>query len=453
LSFTQTGNPLAPLAYGQQLGKIAALEQEFRSSPKEQEVLRQYAERARVLGEKLEDVDAALLKDRLFLRAELHRQLGGQGDELHSQALRKALASLPKDRIAAREQWSRERADYLERSRPLAGMPAHSTAFAGDPDGSPKEQADFTTSRANFLALMFCLMVGTAGLPHLLTRYYTTPSVAEARRSVAWSLFFIALLYLSAPALAVLVKYEVMAHLVGQPMDALPAWVAQWARDPLLLTVQDVNGDGILQFAELRMGQDLVVLATPEIGGLPYVVSVLVAAGGLAAALSTADGLLLTIGNALAHDVYFEGNSNRAQAMRRVMWSKFALLIVALVAAYVAAQTPAGILYLVSASFSLAGAAFVPAMVLGIFWPRMTRVGAVGGMLTGLGVTVYYMVINLPATRQFFGLAADTGLWWSIQPISAGVFGVPAGFVAGVLLSWVSHPEPVPERDLAPDLG
>ena len=177
-----------------------------------------------------------------------------------------------------------------------------------------------------------------------------------------------------------LVKYEVMAHLVGQPMDALPHWISQWSRDPTLLSVSDVNGDGILQFAELKIGPDLVMLATPEIGGLPYVVSVLVAAGGLAAALSTADGLLLTIGNALAHDVYFEGNSSKAQAMRRVMWSKFALLVVALVAAYAAAQRPAGILYLVSASFSLAGAAFVPAMVLGIFWPRMTRTGAVGAL-------------------------------------------------------------------------
>jgi cation/acetate symporter len=453
LSYTQTGNPLAPLAYGQQLGKIAALEREFRESEAEQDVVRQYTARAQALGKKLQDVDAALQDERQTLRAELRSQLTGPGDEQRANALRKALARLPRDSDAAREQWSREQTDYRERAQALAGMPAHTVAFAGDPNGTPQEQTDFTNSRANFLALMFCLMVGTAGLPHLLTRYYTTPSVAQARRSVAWSLFFIALLYLSAPALAVLVKYEVMAHMVGQPLDALPAWVTQWARDPLLLAVQDINGDGILQFAELRMGPDLVVLATPEIGGLPYVVSVLVAAGGLAAALSTADGLLLTIGNALAHDVYFEGNSNRAQAMRRVMWSKFALLVVALVAAYVAAQTPAGILYLVSASFSLAGAAFVPAMVLGIFWPRMTRVGAVGSMLTGLGVTVYYMVINTPVARQFLGLASDSGLWWSIQPVSAGVFGVPAGFVAGILLSWVTRPEPVLDNDLAPDLG
>jgi cation/acetate symporter len=323
-------------------------------------------------------------------------------------------------------------------------MPLHTQAFAGNSMGDVQEQTLFQTTRSNFLALMFCLMVGTAGLPHLLTRYYTTPTVAEARTSVAWSLIFIALLYLSAPALAVLVKYEVMAHLVGQPFESLPSWMAQWARDPALLSFSDVNGDHILQFAEIKIGADLVMLATPELGGLPYVVSVLVAAGGLAAALSTADGLLLTIGNAMAHDVYFEGNSSKVQAMRRVMWSKFALLVVALVAAYVAAQRPAGILYLVSASFSLAGAAFVPAMVLGIFWPRTTRAGAVVGMLTGLGVSIYYMLANQAAVRAYWGLSGD-GLWWGIQPVSAGVFGVAAGLLATVVVSLVTHPEPTPQ--------
>jgi cation/acetate symporter len=218
--------------------------------------------------------------------------------------------------------------------------------------------------------------------------------------------------------------------------------MAQWARDPSLLVFSDVNGDHILQFSELKIGPDLVMLASPEISGLPYVVSVLVAAGGLAAALSTADGLLLTIGNALAHDSYFGGDASKAQTMRRVMWSKFALLVVALIAAYVAAQRPAGILYLVAASFSLAGAAFVPAMVLGIFWPRTSRAGAVSGMLTGLGMTVFYMVINVPAARQALGLSGD-GLWFGIQPVSAGVFGVAAGLSVTVLVSLLSAPLPV----------
>ena len=451
LAYKQIGNPLAPLAYGQQLQKIAAIEKTLVDSPAEKQVIEEYARRAQTYEKKLQDVDAALQLE----RHELRRQLQALGDQRandeRATSLRRELAAVPKDAAAAREQWTRAMTEDLSRAQPLGGMPAHTTPFAGNPSGTAEQRQQFETSRWNFLALMFCLMVGTAGLPHLLTRFYTTPTVAEARSSVAWSLFFISLLYLSAPALAVLVKYEVMAHLVGQPFDSLPPWVAQWARDPSLLIAADINGDRILQFAELKIGADLIMLASPEIGGLPYVVSVLVAAGGLAAALSTADGLLLTIGNALAHDVYFkgDGNVNKAQAMRRVMWSKFALLVVALIAAYVAAQRPAGILYLVSASFSLAGAAFVPVMVLGIFWKGATRAGAVAGMLSGLGVTVYYMAFNLPAVRAALGLVGE-GLWWGIQPISAGVFGVAAGLVTAVGVSLLTRTEPRGSVPLSP---
>lgn len=441
LSYKQSGSPFAPITYSQQLQKISVLEQRLADSPEEKQVIAEYARRADALQLKLRDVEHALQQERQDLRSKLNA-LGAKADDEAANQLRRELAALPRDVVIARERWTQMALDYRERAKPLGGLGSHARPFEGDPDGTPEQQTLFQSSRLNFLALMFCLMVGTAGLPHLLTRYYTTPTVAETRNSVAWSLVFIALLYVSAPALAVLVKYEVMAHLVGQRFDALPAWMAQWSRDPSLLSFSDVNGDGILQFAEIKIGPDLVMLASPEISGLPYVVSVLVAAGGLAAALSTADGLLLTIGNALAHDMYFGGDGDKAQSMRRVMWSKFALLVVALVAAYVAAQRPAGILYLVAASFSLAGAAFVPSMVLGIFWQRATRLGAVGGMLTGLLVTAYYMVINIAAVRQYFGLLGD-GLWLGIQPVSAGLFGVFAGLLATVALSLVSVPEPL----------
>jgi cation/acetate symporter len=237
-----------------------------------------------------------------------------------------------------------------------------------------------------------------------------------------------------------------MSQLVGQNFDALPAWIAQWAKvDPTLISVNDVNGDHILQFAELKLGADIVMLATPELGGLPYVISGLVAAGGLAAALSTADGLLLTIGNALAHDFFYKGKSDKPGEVRRVMLSKFALLLVALAAAYVAAQRPADILFLVSASFSLAGAAFVPAMVLGIFWSRTSRAGATCGMLAGLGLTIYYMAINAVPVRAALGLSGS-GLWWGIQPVSAGLFGVMGGVLVTVLVSLLSRPQPQESR-------
>jgi cation/acetate symporter len=389
--------------------------------------------------QKLLNVEATLERERTQLKNRLRQLNEQQADAETIFAVRRELAQLPKDAETARERWPRAMQDNLSRAAPLAGMPPHAQPFAGDPQGTPQEQETFELSRRNFLALMFCLMVGTVGLPHLLTRFYTTPSVAETRSSVAWALVFIALLYLSAPALAVLVKYEVLSHLVGQNFESLPTWMVQWAKvDPALLSISDVNGDRILQFSELKLGADLVMLATPEIGGLPYVVSGLVAAGGLAAALSTADGLLLTMGNALAHDLYFRGLENRVDALRRVIISKFALLVVALAAAYVAAQRPAGILSLVSASFSLAAATFVPPLVLGIFWRNTSRAGAVGGMLVGLGVTVYYMLINVPAVRAALGLHGS-GLWFGIQPVSAGVFGVAAGLGATLVLSVLSR--------------
>lgn len=443
LAYKQLGNPLAPFVYGQQLEKIEMLERRFVSSAREQEVIDEYLLRAKTFEVKLQDVAQSLEDERKVLKERVRFFNERRADESVIVGARRELAALPKDESSARERWSHAMQDNLDRAQALGGMPSQVVPYAGDPEGGAAEQQAFEVSRRNFLALMFCLMVGTAGLPHLLTRYYTTPSVAEARTSVAWSLFFIALLYLSAPALAVLVKYEVMSQLVGQEFNALPAWIAQWAEvDPTLISVSDVNGDNVLQFAELRMGADIVMLAMPELGGLPYVISGLVAAGGLAAALSTADSLLLTIGNALAHDFFYRGDSDRAGAVRRVMLSKFALLVVALVAAYVAAQRPADILSLVSASFSLAGAAFVPAMVLGIFWRRVTRAAAVSGMVVGLGVTLYYMAINSVSVRGALGLSGS-GLWFGIQPVSAGVFGVFSGVIVIVTVSLLGQSEPL----------
>ena len=441
LSYQQLGNPLAPLVYGVQIGKIAELEAQFLESPAEREVARAYLQRALDLQERLRNVEAALQHEREKGRAQIQTLRAQNADVEQIVRASQALAALPRDAAQARERWTREMRESFERARPLGGLPPHSRAFAGNPHGTPHEQEEYTLSRRNFLALMFCLMVGTAGLPHLLTRYYTVPSVAAARTSVAWSLFFIALLYLSTPALAALVKFEVMQNLVGSHFDALPHWMAQWAHvDPSLLSVEDMNGDGIVQFGEIHLGADLIMLATPEIGGLPYVVSGLVAAGGLAAALSTADGLLLTISNALVRDLYFQGEKEtKASPEQRVILGKFALLAVALTAAMVASFKPAEILPMVSASFSLAASAFVPAMVLGLFWRGMTRQGAVAGMLAGFGVTTYYMLAQIPALRSLGVLPRwlfVEGLWWGIEPAAAGVFGVPVGFVVAVGWSW-----------------
>ena len=267
-------------------------------------------------------------------------------------------------------------------------------------------------ARRNFLGIVFCMMFGTAALPHILMRYYTTPNVKEARQSVFWSLFFIFLLYFTAPCLAVLAKFDVYSNLVGSAFAQLPAWAAAWrVVDPTLLNITDINGDGIVQLAEIVLGGDIIVLATPEIAGLPYVVSGLVAAGGLAAALSTADGLLLTIANALSHDLYYKMIDPHASTARRVSVSKALLLVVALIAAYTASLKPGNILFLVGAAFSLAASSFFPVLVLGVFWKRANKWGAIAGMSAGLGVCFYYMTrdLSVPA-RHVRGDPADRGI-------------------------------------------
>ncbi|MGE8318852.1 MAG: VC_2705 family sodium/solute symporter [Comamonas sp.] len=434
LAYQHLGNPAAPLVYASQLGKISTKEQALLHDPAERQVESIYLERALVYESRLRNIPAALEAERERLREQVHQLRISNAELGQVLAASRALAALPKDEATARELWTAQMKENHARARPLGGVPPYALAFAGDPQGDAAAQQQFELSRRNFLALIFCLMLGTAGLPHLLTRYYTAPTVAGARHSVAWTLFFVTLLYASAPALAAMVKLEVMQNLVGSSFDQLPNWIAQWARvDSSLLSIEDVNGDGIVQWAEVRLGADLIMLATPELGGLPYVMSGLVAAGGLAAALSTADGLLLTISNALVRDLYLQQRQQPVTPEQRVILSKFTLLMVALVAAAVASVKTSEILVLVSASFSLAASAFVPAMLLGLYWKGATRLGASCGMAAGLLVTLLYMLLNLPSLSAARGSGAH--LWWGIQPTQAGVFGVPVGFLVTVAVS------------------
>jgi len=448
LSVKQTGVPVPQAVYGFQLQKVSEREKQLIADAKEKEVIAIFQKQSDDLAAKLKDVPAALKADKEAAAKKVEDLKAANAPVAEVQAAEKALAALPKDDAAAKEAWTRAKAAADGRAKPLAGMPVHAKPFAGDPNGDAKAQKAYDESRRNFLALVFCLMVGTAALPHILMRYYTTPSVKEARESVTWSLFFIFLLYFTAPALAVLVKYEVFNVLVGTPFDKLPAWISAWAKvDPALLAVSDINKDGIFQLGEMRIGGDIIVLATPEIAGLPYVISGMVAAGGLAAALSTADGLLLTIANALSHDLYYKMIDPNAPTARRVMLSKVLLLVVALLAAYVASLKVADILFLVSAAFSLAAAGFFPALVLGIFWKRASKWGAVLGMLSGVGVTFYYMVTTQPWLRGVFGVTSPVAdnIWWGIQPISAGVFGVPVGLAVIIIVSLLT---PAPKREV-----
>jgi cation/acetate symporter len=341
LSVKLSGYPIPQLSYGQQLQRVTALEDRLLKDPKEIEVRRILGERADVASANLEDVPKAFVEGRTMLeKAIAQAKLEPKYDLEQVRAAEDALSKFPKDEATAQALWSKEAALKSRAAPPLR----HGEAFAA------KDEASRDVVRRNFLALVFCLMLGTAALPHVLMRSYTTPSVKQARSSVTWSLFFIFLLYFTAPALAVLVKLVIYSDVVGSSFANLPNWVQAWTRvDPSLLSVTDINRDGVVQLAEILIGQDIVVLATPEIAGLPFVVSGLVAAGGLAAALSTADGLLLTIANALSHDLYYKMIDPSAPTAKRVLISKVMLLVVAVAAALVAAQKPADILFLVSA--------------------------------------------------------------------------------------------------------
>ena len=290
----------------------------------------------------------------------------------------------------------------------------------------------------NFLALTFCLMVGTAGLPHILTRYYTTPSVRDARTSVAWSLFFIFLLYFTAPAYAAFARFNIYTRLVGTQFSDLPRWVTLWAPAGLFEVV-DKLGDGIVQWADFVVrSTDFVVLSMPEVAGLPFVITGLVMAGGLAAALSTADGLLLTIANAFSHDLYYNVIDPKASLTKRLTITKVLLVVTALIAAYVATYRLAIIVELVAWAFSLAAASFFPALVMGIWWKRANRAGACWGMIVGLGLTAYYMIGS-----RFFGVS-----WFGTQTIASAVFGLPAGFLTIWIVSLLTEAPPKQVQDL-----
>jgi len=424
LSLKHTGNPIPQIAYGQALAKVTEREKQLTTDPKEIEVRNIFKARAAAADEKLKNVPAAFKADREAAEKKLADLKAAAAPAPEVAAAEKAVGAL-KDEEAAKAAYTKDKGLAARAAPPKP----HATPFPG------KDEKAQANARLNFIGIVFCMMFGTAALPHILMRYYTTPSVKQARQSVTWSLFFIFLLYFTAPALAVLAKYEVYHFLVGSSFASLPAWAANWAAvDPSLLNITDINKDGIVQLAEIVIGGDIIVLATPEIAGLPYVVSGLVAAGGLAAALSTADGLLLTIANALSHDLYYKMLDPNATTARRVTVSKVLLLVVAIIAAYVTSLKPGNILFLVGAAFSLAASAFFPALVLGVFWKRANKFGAIAGMLAGLGICMFYMVRTYP----FFGctpVECAANQWFGLNPISAGMIGLPVGLITIVIVS------------------
>ena len=435
LSVKHTNMPLPQLSGGAVLQQVTEKEVYLRNDPSEIEVRRIWQERADQMSRRLEALPDSWTLEKDKLRSRLAQLNAGDAPMVEIRSAERELAAYPPTIEDARVTWSQAKATFEARAAPPT---PHAEPF---PAEDPQERSN---TRINFLAMVLCLMLGTAGMPHILMRSYTTPSVIEARKSVCWSLLFILLLYCMAPALALLVKFEIYTQVVGSNFLSLPNWVHAWsAVDTNLLDVSDINRDGVVQLSEISMGADVVVLAMPEIGGLPYVISGLVAAGGLAAALSTADGLLLTLSNSLSHDMWYRVVSPRMSAARRVMVSKILLLVVAFGAAWVAARKPADILFMVSAAFSFAASSFFPALVMGVFWRRANKWGATLGMAAGLAVTFAYMTHTHPWLREsVLGIARTqpVDLWWGIQPIAAGVFGAPVAFLTIVVVSLLTPP-------------
>jgi cation/acetate symporter len=311
-------------------------------------------------------------------------------------------------------------------------------------------------SQLNVLLITISLMVGTAGLPHVIVRFYTVKSVRAARWSTGWALLFIALLYTTAPTVAIFAKYFMLNTLADRPVEQVAEvpWVQNWMETGLI-TLRDSNEDGVMQAQELfgaaglpaSIDRDIIVLALPEIAGLSAIIIALVAAGGLAAALSTASGLLIVISSAIAHDIYGHILRPDASDERRLKVGRIVIFFGVVVAGYFGINPPGFVAEVVAFAFGLAAASFFPVLVLGIFWKRATKEGAIWGMITGLTFTA--AMIGLIRSPQIFGTAepilAD---FFGVNAQGVGTIGMLINFAVMVAVSLVTPPPPAAVQEM-----
>lgn len=342
------------------------------------------------------------------------------------------------------------------------------------------EYTSGTKSKIDVFAITFALMVGTAGLPHVIIRFFTVPKVRDARKSAGYALLFISILYTTAPAIGVFAKTNFLQSVVDKPYQELPTWFQTW-EDIQLLGWIDKNDDGKVQFGpgnamtgqgpvfteargkygervisngsdspnELYIDRDIMVLANPEIANLPAWVIALVAAGGLAAALSTAAGLLLVISSAISHDLIKKQIRPDISEKGELLAARFGAFFAVLVAGYFGIHPPGFVAATVALAFGLAAASFFPAIVLGIFDKRMNREGAIAGMSVGILLMLFYM---LKFKLNYFGGGTAEDWWWGISPEGFGTVAMFVNLIIALVISRLTSPPPQDVQNIVSDI-
>ena len=315
----------------------------------------------------------------------------------------------------------------------------------------------YTSGSKEMLDMFFitaALMVGTAGLPHVIVRFFTVPKVKDARKSAGYALFFIAILYTTAPAVGVFGIYNMITNINGQKIESLPVWVQNWQKTGLI-KIEDKNQDGMILYQkdkvknELTIDKDIMVLANPEIAGLPNWVVALVAAGGLAAALSTAAGLLLVISTAISRDLLKNALAPNISEKSELLYARISAVFAVVVAGYFGVNPPGFVAEVVAFAFGLAAASFFPVIIMGIFSKRMNKEGAIAGMIIGLiftlGYLIYFKFINPELNNK-------EHWWFGISPEGIGTLGMILNFVVSFIISKFTPPPPKHIQDLVEEI-
>jgi len=319
---------------------------------------------------------------------------------------------------------------------------------------------DGTKSMVDVFAITFALMVGTAGLPHVIVRFFTVPKVKDARVSAGYALLFIAILYTTAPAIAAFARTNMINTVSNKEYAMMPEWFKKWETTKLI-KFEDKNGDGKIQYVkdkdanELTVDNDIMVLANPEIANLPNWVIALVAAGGLAAALSTAAGLLLVISTSVSRDlIKMQWNPNVSEK-NELLYARLAAAVAVIVAGYFGINPPGFVAAVVALAFGLAAASFFPAIIMGIFSKRMNMQGAVAGMIVGISLMIFYML------KFKFGIfdggkdavdALKDGWWFGISPEGFGTVAMLANFAVALVVSYMTPPPPQSVQEIVENI-